>query len=77
MNCDHNMDDKNYTSIYILESLILNSSMVCKLYIEYSVDWVCNLMDAILSQVLFTLAYIYKCCDLYIALKNNSIIVEC
>jgi hypothetical protein len=37
------------------------SPVICKLDIEYSFDWVCNFMNGILSQGLFTIAYIYKC----------------
>jgi hypothetical protein len=33
-------------------------------------------MNGILSQRLFTIAYIYKCYDLYIAQKNIFIIVN-
>jgi hypothetical protein len=69
MKYNHYMDDKNYTSSYIplslshhaLGPLIHTSPVICKLDIEYSFDWVCNFMNGILSQGLFTIAYIYKC----------------
>src|ERR1700737_2661302 len=43
------------------EPLIHISPVICKLDIEKSFDWVCNFMNGILSQGLFTIAYIYKC----------------
>jgi hypothetical protein len=43
------------------EPLIHTSPVICKLDIEWSFDWVCNFMNGILSQGLFTIAYIYKC----------------
>jgi hypothetical protein len=43
------------------EPLIHTSPVICKLDTEYNFDWVCNFMNGILSQGLFTNAYIYKC----------------
>ena len=58
------MDDKNYT-------LIHTSPVICKLDIKQSFDWVCNFMNGILSQALFTIAY-YINVKICILLKNNN-----